>query len=102
MAGSSICPPARCAQTNTAFTCSGSDFRGRLQLVDQARHDAVEERLLRLVVEPHRLAAAQAPHDFGARQFEHVLATADREKVPAPLSAGEMELFRPGIPYCAL
>src|SRR2546428_13062924 len=94
MARSSIWPPAPCAQTNTAFTCSGSGFRRRLQLVDETRHDALEERLLRLLVEPYGFAGAQAPHDLGARQLEHVLAAAIGEEVARLLRADEQQLRR--------
>src|SRR5437870_367938 len=94
MARSSMWPPAPWAQTKTAFRFSGSGFRRRFQLVDEPAHDAVEQRLLRLLVQAHRFARAQAPHNLGARQLENVLAAAVGEKVARLLRAGEQQLRR--------
>src|SRR5438034_2538142 len=80
MARSSLWPPALCAQTKLT-SGSGGGFRRRLQLVDDPAHDALEQRLARLLLEPHRFARAQAAHDFGARQLEHVLAAAIGEAI---------------------
>src|ERR1043165_8600892 len=91
MARSSLWPPALCAQTKVTLWSGGGSLRC-FQLVDDAAHDTVEERLLRLLVEPQRLAGPQAPHDLRPGELEHVLAATIAEEVARLFRADEHEL----------
>src|SRR5690348_12111388 len=88
IARSSLWPPAPCAQTKVTLCRGGGSLR-RFQLVDDAAHDAVEERFLRLRFQAHRFAGAKAPHDLGACQLEDVLAAPVAEEIARLFRADE-------------
>src|SRR5436853_3567369 len=93
-------PPALCAQMKSARSAyaarssatSGGAGRRGAQLVDQAARDAVEERLVRLAVQAHRLAGTQPTHELGAAQLEHVLSAPVGKEVARFLRADEQQL----------